>query len=131
MTEPGYIRHKVFYDFAKRPVKTTISRQAEQEDVVKKPEEWFLTREELLSGRFNAVLQEPEATLESTKHEFLEQLASHVQRSLTGMYTPAETANRKEKVDARLARNLADPSSRKEIQEYLKFLVTAMGNLSS
>ncbi|KAF9733737.1 set domain-containing protein 5 [Paraphaeosphaeria minitans] len=129
--ELGYIRHKVFYNFAKHSVEFMVSRQAAQEDMVKKLEEWFLAREELHSGRFNGILQEPEATFESAKHEFLKQLDSHVKRSLTGIYTPAETAKRKKKVDARLAQNPADPSSRKEFQEYLKFVVTAMGNLSS
>ena len=131
VTELGYIRHKVFYNFAKYPVEIMVSRQAEQKDLVEKLEEWFLARVTLDSGRLNVVLQEPEATFELAKHEFLEQLDSHVKRSLVGMCTPVEIAKRKERVDAQLARNLADPSSRKEFQGFLDFFVTATGNVSS
>jgi hypothetical protein len=129
--ELGYIRHKVFYNGSKRPVKFMVSHQAEQEDMVEKFEEWFLAREKLLGRRFNVVLQEPEAIFEHTKHEFLEQLDSHVKRSLTGIYSSTEIVKRNKKVDAQLAQNLADPSNRKQFQEYLNFVVTAMGNLSS
>ena len=129
--ELGHIRHKVFYNFAKHPVEFMVSRQAAQEDIVKKLEEWFLAREELHGGRFNGILQEPEATFESTKHEFLEQLDSYVKESLTAIYTPAETAKRKKRVDARLAQNLRDPSRRKAFEEYLTFVMNAISNLSS
>lgn len=130
VSELGYIRHKVFYNFAKHPVEFMVSRQAAQEDMVKSLEGWFLARKDLHGGRFNIVLQEPEAIFKSTKHEFLKQLDSHLKVSLTKIYTPTEIAKRKEKVDARLAQNLADPSRQKEFQEYLKYVVTAMGNLS-
>jgi hypothetical protein len=128
VVELGYIRHKVFHNFANYPVEIMVSRQAEQKDLVEIFEEWFLARH---SGRLNVVLQESEVTFELTKHEFLEQLDSHVKGSLVGMCTPVEIAKRKEKVDAQLARNLANPASRKEFQGFFNFFMTALGNLSS
>jgi hypothetical protein len=111
--ELSYIRHKVFHNFANYPVEIMVSRQAEQKGLVEISEEWFLARH---SARLNVILQEPEVTFELTKHEFLEQLDSHVKRSLIGMCTPVEIAKRKEKVDAPLARNLANLPAEKSFK---------------
>ena len=130
MNELGYIRHKVFYNHMKYPIRSMVSQQAEKEELVKTLEDWLPVWVTLHSGKFNTILQGPEATFESTKHGFLEQLSAHVKKSLARMYIPAEIAKRTKEVEARLAQNQADPTSLSEFLESLKFLASAMDNQS-
>jgi hypothetical protein len=130
VNELGYIRHKVFYNHAKYPVKFMVSQQAEKEELVKTLEDWLSVGVTLHNGKFNAILEGTEATFESTKNEFLKQLSAHVKKSLARMYMPAEIAKRMEVVEARIAQNETDPISRNEFEGYLKFFASAMGNLS-
>lgn len=130
VNELGYIRHKVFYNHMKYPIRSMVSQQAEKEELVKTLEDWLPVWVTLHSGKFNTILQGPEATFESTKHGFLEQLSAHVKKSLARMYIPAEIAKRTKEVEARLAQNQADPTSLSEFLESLKFLASAMDNQS-
>jgi len=130
MMELGYIRHKAFYNHAKYPVEFIVSQQAEKEELVKTLEDWLPKWVNLHSGKFNAILQGSEATFETNKHEFLEQLSAHVNKSLARMYTPAEVARRKKEVKARIGQNQADPTSRNEFEGYFKFFASAMSNQS-
>ncbi|KAF2476058.1 uncharacterized protein BDR25DRAFT_379749 [Lindgomyces ingoldianus] len=127
VNELGYIRHTVFYNSTKYPVKSMISQQAEKEELVKQLKHWLPVWVTPHSGKFNPILQGPEAAFESTKHEFLEQLSAHVKKSLARMYTPAEIAKRTKEVKARMAQNQADPTSRNEFEGSLQFFTSAIG----
>ena len=57
VNELGYIRHKVFYNHMKYPVKFMVSQQAEKEELVKTLEDWLPVWVTLHSGKFNTILQ--------------------------------------------------------------------------
>jgi hypothetical protein len=126
----GYIRHTVFYRPTKYPVKSMVSKQAEQEELLKTLEHWLHEWVTLHNGKFNTILRGPEAAFESTNHDFLEELSAHVKNSLAIMYTPSEIAKRTREIEARMAQNEEDPTSRNEFERFLKFFASAMGNPS-
>jgi hypothetical protein len=120
----------VFYRHAKYPVKSIVSQQAEKEVLVKTLEDWVPEWVTLLNEKFNAILHGPEAVFESRKHGFLEELSAHIKNSLVIMYTPAQIVKRTTEVEALMARNQADSTSRDEFVGFLKFFTSAMGNPS-
>jgi hypothetical protein len=129
--ELGYARHKAFYNSTKFPIKSMVSQQAEKEELVKSLEDWLPVWVALHNGKFNAILQGSEATFESIKHDFLEQLSAHVKKSLARMYIPAEIEKRTKAIEARIAQNQADPTSGNAIESLLRFCASAMGNPAS
>lgn len=128
VNELGYIRHKVFYNHIRYPIKSMVSQQAEKEVLVKAVEYWLFMWVTPHSGKFNAMLQGSEAIFDGEKHMFLERLSAHIKESLARMYVPAELAKRTKEVEAQVARNRGDSTSVNEFEGLLKFFVSATGD---
>ncbi len=127
--EFGSLRNKVFFcEGAKTPLKFVLSQLMETEQLVKIIEDWFsLSVKQKYNGNFKSILKEPEAKFLSSKQEFLAQLSAHVKNSVARLYVPAEIAKRTKEVDARVARNQADPTIQKDFEGFERFVRATIG----
>lgn len=101
----------------------------EIEILVKAIEDWFsLCAKQKYNGNFKSILKEPEAKFLSSKQEFLAQLSAQVKDSLASMNAPADVSKRTKELDARVARNQADPANRKDFENFEKFVLSTVGS---
>ena len=98
----------------------------EKEELTKALEEKIPVLAREYGGKLNAILRGSDAAFKQAKDRFLDQLEDHLTAFMTKLYAPEQITRRNKEIEYYLSQNIADPDRRKELDDMMRFMASAV-----